>query len=91
MADIGASKPTDKPDSAFVARPEQDPSTGVQEMDKQRYAPELPAHEGHWGRHELEQVGSIHEMDNGQEAAATSGTAGRRDRTFSWEDQELAA
>lgn len=70
MADTGVPRPEgQEPTHAVVdaAKPELDGNkTNVHEMTEQRFVPpELPAYEGPWGRHELVQENSIHEMDGG--------------------------
>lgn len=62
------------------AKPELDGNkTNVHEMTEQHFVPpELPAYEGPWGRHELVQEDSIHEMDGGEVTPAIA----RRDKRF---------
>jgi len=62
----------------------------VHEMNEQHYVPpEMAAHEGHWGRHELVQEDRIHEIDGNEVRSPTSGAEQQKSKRFSWEDQTL--
>ncbi|KAG4439853.1 hypothetical protein IFR05_004666 [Cadophora sp. M221] len=94
LADTSIPRPGEKHTQTIVdvtpdaAKPELDGNrTNVHEMNEQRYVPpELPAYEGSWGRHELVQEDSIHELDGGEIQPATGTVDTRRDKRFSWED-----
>lgn len=59
----------------------------VHEMNEHsNAAPELPAYDGHWGRHELEQEDSIHELDGAGIAALSPVPEKKEHRRFSWQD-----
>ncbi|KAL2072917.1 hypothetical protein VTL71DRAFT_10241 [Oculimacula yallundae] len=97
LADTGVARPEEQkplPNVVDVtpdtAKPELDGSgsrTNVHEMNEQRSPPpELPAYEGRWGRHELVQEESIHEMGDTVHEIDGSEIPPRKPERFSWEN-----
>jgi hypothetical protein len=61
-----------------AAKPELEGDKSIHEMTEQHLVPpELPAYEGRWGRHELVQEDSIHEMEGDGATTATARPEGR--------------